>query len=328
MKPYDQKMADRKKAMPMVQFVIRVAKYQLSQGRHFIIENPYGSDLWKLKEFVNLLLQPCVSYGKLDMCAYGMKDPVSHDYYYKPTCLVHSFPSGVLDPVFKECPNKNRSSDSNNHRHEQIQGWCKGHGRRSSLAQVYPYPFCKRLSHCIATYLQVKPQDKHSFLISDILDLCIPSSWCSTLKEALENRSSGQWEVLSSVSEHGQPTSIPISVSDPVVKKLIVKVNSMPSNTEILLHTEPWTPYIDDLGKMTIHLRKLYLPHHVFGKCSILRGTFGSAFSARHCEMKLPLLAQDSLAQCSQSWISARSLRQLRPPKNRPALSQLFDSQS
>ena len=281
MKPYDQKMADRKKAMPMVQFVIRVAKYQLSQGRHFIIENPYGSDLWKLKEFVNLLLQPCVSYGKLDMCAYGMKDPVSHDYYYKPTCLVHSFPSGVLDPVFKECPNKNRSSDSNNHRHEQIQGWCKGHGRRSSLAQVYPYPFCKRLSHCIATYLQVKPQDKHSFLISDILDLCIPSSWCSTLKEALENRSSGQWEVLSSVSEHGQPTSIPISVSDPVVKKLIVKVNSMPSNTEILLHTEPWTPYIDDLGKMTIHLRKLYLPHHVFGKCSILRGTFGSAFSAR-----------------------------------------------
>ena len=158
MKPHDQKMADRKKAMPMTQFVLRGAKYQLSKGRHFIIENPYGSDLWKLKEFVDLLLRSDVSYGKFDMCAYGMKDPVSHDYYYKPTCLVHNFPSGVLDPVFRQCPNTTGSSKQ--HNHEQIQGWCKGHGRRSSLAQVYPYSFCKRPAHCVSTYLNVKPQDQ------------------------------------------------------------------------------------------------------------------------------------------------------------------------
>ena len=71
---------------------------------------------------------------------------------------------------------------------------------------------------------------------------------------------------------------------DPVVKKIMVKINSMPRNTEILLHNEPWTPYIDELGKMALHLRKLYLPHQVFGKCSILRGTLGEFMSVRNVD--------------------------------------------
>ena len=89
-------------------------------------------------------------------------------------------------------------------------------------------------------------------------------------------RACGQWEVLSTVSEFGVPDAKPIAVNDPVVKQLMVQVNSMPFNTEILLHNESWTPYMSELGNMTIHLRKLYLPRSVFGKCSILRGTIGS----------------------------------------------------
>ena len=100
----------------------------------------------------------------------------------------------------------------------------------------------------------------------------------------MENRTSNQHEVSSSVTEHGVPSSIPARVSDPVFKKLMVKINSMPRNTEILLHNEPWTPYIDELGKMAFHCRKLYLPHHVFGKCSILRGTLGEFMSVRNVD--------------------------------------------
>ena len=69
MKPHAQKMADRAKVMPMVKFVLRVASYQISMGRFFIIENPYSSDLWKLDQYVRWLQVPGVKYGVLDMCA-------------------------------------------------------------------------------------------------------------------------------------------------------------------------------------------------------------------------------------------------------------------
>ena len=46
-----------------------------------------------------------VSYGILDMCACGMQDQSGY-YTYKPTCLLHNFGNGVLDPVFKRCTNK------------------------------------------------------------------------------------------------------------------------------------------------------------------------------------------------------------------------------
>ena len=40
------------------------------------------------------------------MCAYGMNDPNGY-YYYKPTSLLHSFPDGTLDPVFKKVSKQN-----------------------------------------------------------------------------------------------------------------------------------------------------------------------------------------------------------------------------
>ena len=38
--------AKRAKYMPMVEFCVQVAIYQLRRGRHFIMENPQGSALW------------------------------------------------------------------------------------------------------------------------------------------------------------------------------------------------------------------------------------------------------------------------------------------
>ena len=72
------------------------------------------------------------------MCASGMKDP-NGCFDYKPTSLLHSFPDGTLDPVFKRCPNKHGGAS---HIHQQLEGSAPGHGSRTKLAQVYPYPFC------------------------------------------------------------------------------------------------------------------------------------------------------------------------------------------
>ena len=39
-------------------------------------------------------MKHAVTYGTLDMCAFGMRDP-NGEYYYKPTSLLHDFPDVV-----------------------------------------------------------------------------------------------------------------------------------------------------------------------------------------------------------------------------------------
>ena len=65
----------RKKYLPMVEFCARVALYQIEHGRCFIIENPATSKIWFTKCFQRLLMKHAVTYGTLDMCAFGMRDP-------------------------------------------------------------------------------------------------------------------------------------------------------------------------------------------------------------------------------------------------------------
>ena len=74
----------RSKYMPMVEFCVQVAIYQLKRGRHFIMENPQSSALWWQYVFRRIIEHPQVVWDTLDMCAYGMKDPNGY-YYYKPT---------------------------------------------------------------------------------------------------------------------------------------------------------------------------------------------------------------------------------------------------
>ena len=52
-------------------------------------------------------MKHAVTYGTLDMCAFGMRDPNGY-YYYTPTSLLHNFPDGILNPIFKRCSNNPR----------------------------------------------------------------------------------------------------------------------------------------------------------------------------------------------------------------------------
>ena len=72
----------RKKYLPMVDFCARVALYQIEHGRYFIMENPATSKIWFTKCFQRLLMKHAVTYGTLDMCAFGMRDPNGYYYYY------------------------------------------------------------------------------------------------------------------------------------------------------------------------------------------------------------------------------------------------------
>ena len=136
----------RKKYLPMVECCARVALYQIEHGRYFIIENPAASKIWFAKCFQRLLTKHAVTYGTLDMCAFGMRDPNGY-YYYKPTSLLHNFPDGTLNPVFKRCSNKSKKDP--NHYHQPLEGSAPGFGSRTKLAQVYPYRFCSTLIRSI-----------------------------------------------------------------------------------------------------------------------------------------------------------------------------------
>ena len=72
------------------------------QRGHFIIENPASSALWYARCFQRLLSQHGVTYGTLDMCSFGMKDPSGY-YYNKPTSLLHNLDEDIMSPVFKRC---------------------------------------------------------------------------------------------------------------------------------------------------------------------------------------------------------------------------------
>ena len=157
----------------MVRFCAQVALHQTEYGRHFVIENRKGSAIWRVHCFQQLLKQEAVTWDNLNFCSWGMQDPVSKDFYNKATSLMHEFPDGILNPILRTCPG--------NHKHQIVEGWCKGHGRRAALTQVYPYGFCKSLATTLQTSLGVVPMDNDSLLINDIL-AALAFKWKSTRK--------------------------------------------------------------------------------------------------------------------------------------------------
>ena len=81
----------------MVEFCARVAMVQIEHGRYFSIENQASSKIWFTKCFQRLPTKHAATYGALDMCAFGMRDPNGY-YDYMPTSLLHNFPDGTLNP--------------------------------------------------------------------------------------------------------------------------------------------------------------------------------------------------------------------------------------
>ena len=144
MKPAHKRKADRDAHLPMVKFCAAVAEHQIAKGRLFMIENPASSAMWNTGCFNRTIThynksshaQACSApptWDTLHMCAYGMRDPVSHKYYYKPTTLYHNFPEGTVAPLFSTVPQP-MWQQTLPHTHEQLTGYAIGYGNRTSLA--------------------------------------------------------------------------------------------------------------------------------------------------------------------------------------------------
>jgi hypothetical protein len=143
--PPEIREAERKRAMPMVHFCVQVALHQRQHKRWFLIENPTPSAMWKTAPMAELSALAEVSWDSLDMCCYGLRDPLSKQPYKKSMCLMHNLPPDAIAPVFRKCRHQ--------HTHQKIEGYCKGYGSRSYLPQIYMWAFCNQLSRCLADFL-------------------------------------------------------------------------------------------------------------------------------------------------------------------------------
>ena len=51
----------------------RVCEFQLSKGRHFIVENPKTSQMWSLPAWQRIISKPGVAVVDCDQCMFGLR---------------------------------------------------------------------------------------------------------------------------------------------------------------------------------------------------------------------------------------------------------------
>ena len=254
----------RKKYLPMVEFCARVALYQIEHGRYFIIENPATSKIWFTKCFQRLLMKHAVTYGTLDMCAFGMRDPNGY-YYYKPTSLLHNFPDGTLNPVFKRCSNKSKKDPT--HYHQQLEGSAPGYGSRTKLAQVHPYQFCSTLIRCILPL--GNPRAFYPSQLSLAVDLLedLDLDELQGVQNQLAALTASEHPVLATdLHEQGLPA---LALPDYYTKRLLNRINALPAGNV-------YHPVQIEAQQDVSHVRQMYLSTSMFDNAVIFRGSFQS----------------------------------------------------
>jgi hypothetical protein len=187
---------------------------------------------------------------------------------------MHNFPKGVLDPILKDCPKT--------HTHQIVEGWCKGHGRRSVLTKTYPYRFCKALATILHVFLGAVPMDNDSLLVNDILAATFSLPEQGSLHRHLQAHNCADHGLTcvtnsNDVSGAGYlaETLRPIPVKDHLTHCLMQTINSLPAGAEWPMHACRGGHLDDKLAHLALQARKRFLPQHSFRKCTALRGTLG-----------------------------------------------------
>ena len=117
------------KGKVLADFAAEIALLQLQYNRHFIIENPAGSEIFSLPSFKRLYDTKCIAAINFPQCALGLR--VHGDLIYKYTTLWTSPPILVEPFIGLKC--------THGHQHGKLEG-----GNKTKLAQVWPHAMCAR----------------------------------------------------------------------------------------------------------------------------------------------------------------------------------------
>ena len=188
-----------------------------------------------------------------------MRDPNGY-YYYKPTSLLHNFPDGTLNPIFKRCSNKSKKDPT--HYHQPLEGSAPGYGSRTKLAQVYPYRFCSTLIRCNLPL--GNPRALYPSQLSLAVDL---------LEDLNLDELQGVQNQLAALTASEHPVlatdlyeqSLP--VRDYYTKRLLNRINALPAGN--VFH-----PVQIEAQQDVSHVRQMYLGTSMFDNAVIFRGSF------------------------------------------------------
>ena len=122
----------RAQGIPLANLCVAVAKHQLDNNRHFVLEQPRQSTLFQIESWKKLM--PRIHEAVCDQCCFGLVSS-SGEMLKKPTRFVASHPI-LLEHV------RNRFC---NQRHE--------HGKVKSEAERWPINLCRALARGIADLL-------------------------------------------------------------------------------------------------------------------------------------------------------------------------------
>ena len=270
----------RKEAIAMVRFCIRVAWYQLQHGRHFVIENPLTSQLWSLKDMQELINGCGVHMHRTDLCMHGLNDPESDGHRFRKSLrLLTTFTEEQLKPLLLQCDDK--------HEHTKVSSRMKDGTPRSVFTQVYPYRFCRLAAKLFALHLSSKNKihaygtsteedahymDKgHADLIWDLME---EAEFTQEEEEALLALSQSVTDGLSEGIECASALVADTNVVDNPIsdcRKLMTMINMLPAKTELSLDyagsSRQWT-----MCDLIRSVRHHYLPSRTFHGCTVLRG--------------------------------------------------------
>ena len=60
----------------LIRFALSLARLQLRNGRHFILENPVGSESWSLPEIIKFLEEEEAKLARFDQCRFNLRSAV------------------------------------------------------------------------------------------------------------------------------------------------------------------------------------------------------------------------------------------------------------
>ena len=119
------------------------ALHQLRHDRHFIAENPRGSDLYQIRPWMKVKRDPKVVSAIVDLCAADLK---INRQFVKKTSELYASHEDLLEPVRDLVCN-------GQHVHIPLEGTWNGQPM-TKLAQVWPWEFASRIASGVGTVVR------------------------------------------------------------------------------------------------------------------------------------------------------------------------------
>ena len=131
-----------------VSLCARLFRYQAARGRHFHLEQPEGSQMLEQSELSDVIAKSFTVVT--DMCAFGLKTPVTHEPIRKRTKIVTTNESLARMLESRRCPATRM--------HRQVAGQIGLTNGRSMRTSHFAASYCIGFARCVARFLVSESQ--------------------------------------------------------------------------------------------------------------------------------------------------------------------------